>query len=175
MIVTFVTYLNWKAEKTSAEIEQRQLARRNEAEAKRKAMTPAEHLANIQTLYQKLKTAGYTTTNGAAIKGSLSCIPKEAPEYAKGAAIMKQAEELKRAAESKVAARLAAEMKQQMATWRKQGVQIGMTAERVRFSSWGRPNKINRSQYADQVEQEQWVYSGGYLYFRDGILTGIQN
>jgi hypothetical protein len=60
------------------------------------------------------------------------------------------------------------------AQWRKEGVNIGMTSERVLLSSWGRPEKVNRTTYSRGVH-EQWVYSGGYLYFEDGILTAIQN
>lgn len=55
-----------------------------------------------------------------------------------------------------------------------QGVSVGMTKDDVLASSWGRPNKVNRTTTADTI-REQWVYDGGYLYFRDGILTTIQN
>jgi hypothetical protein len=58
-------------------------------------------------------------------------------------------------------------------------VWIGMTAEQAR-ESWGDPFKVNRSVYATGAH-EQWVYYPGgdstyakYLYFDDGILTGIQ-
>jgi hypothetical protein len=57
---------------------------------------------------------------------------------------------------------------------RAQGVSIGMTAERVLQSSWGRPNKVNRTITA-RGTHEQWVYGGGYLYFEDGVLISIQN
>jgi hypothetical protein len=57
---------------------------------------------------------------------------------------------------------------------RKEGVTPGMTQEEVLASSWGKPRKINRSTYTFGT-REQWVYDGGYLYFRDGILDSIQN
>ena len=57
---------------------------------------------------------------------------------------------------------------------RKQGVLIGMTREEVQLSNWGKPRKINRTTGAT-FEHEQWVYDGSYLYFRQGILTTIQN
>lgn len=57
---------------------------------------------------------------------------------------------------------------------RKEGVTLGMTQEEVLASSWGKPRKINRSTYTFGT-REQWVYDGGYLYFRDGILDSIQN
>lgn len=57
---------------------------------------------------------------------------------------------------------------------RQRGVQIGMTQEEVLQSSWGKPRKINRTTYSFGVH-EQWVYDGGYLYFKNGILDAIQN
>lgn len=62
-----------------------------------------------------------------------------------------------------------------LAGYKKEGVVIGMTAERVIQSKWGRPEKVNRTTTANKV-REQWVYGGSnYLYFTDGILTSIQN
>ncbi len=59
---------------------------------------------------------------------------------------------------------------------KKPGVKIGMTAKQViENTSWGKPNKVNRTtnRYGTR---EQWVYGGGnYLYFENGILTSIQN
>jgi hypothetical protein len=57
---------------------------------------------------------------------------------------------------------------------KKEGVQIGMSMEEVRQSSWGRPNSVNRT-VTSSGTHEQWVYGGGYLYFEDGILTTVQN
>lgn len=60
---------------------------------------------------------------------------------------------------------------------KKEGVSIGMTQEEVLMSSWGKPDKINRTTNSYGVS-EQWVYRyrvSGYLYFDDGILTSIQN
>lgn len=60
------------------------------------------------------------------------------------------------------------------AAWRRQGVAVGMTAERVLLSSWGPPQKVNRTVSSSGVS-EQWVYAGGnYLYFQDGVLRTIQ-
>lgn len=50
---------------------------------------------------------------------------------------------------------------------------IGMTAEQARMS-WGKPEEINKTT-TDNVKHEQWVYSGSYLYFDNGMLTTIQN
>lgn len=56
-----------------------------------------------------------------------------------------------------------------------QGVRIGMTQQQVLDSSWGKPNKVNRTVTAYGTN-EQWVYDNyNYLYFENGILTSIQN
>jgi hypothetical protein len=56
------------------------------------------------------------------------------------------------------------------------GVRIGMTADQViHKSNWARPASVNRTTTAHGT-REQWVYGGqNYLYFTNGILTGIQN
>lgn len=58
---------------------------------------------------------------------------------------------------------------------RSKGVRLGMTAEEVLMSKWGRPEHINRTTSLGGT-REQWVYGGrNYLYFENGILTSIQN
>lgn len=58
---------------------------------------------------------------------------------------------------------------------KKEGVRIGMSMQDVIDSSWGKPEKVNRTTNV-RGTHEQWVYgSGSYLYFDDGILTSIQN
>ncbi|WP_143541550.1 hypothetical protein [Rhodoferax fermentans] len=57
---------------------------------------------------------------------------------------------------------------------RKEGVTIGMSKQDALDSSWGRPNKVNRTTNAYGTH-EQWVYDGGYLYFEGDTLTSIQN
>lgn len=56
-------------------------------------------------------------------------------------------------------------------------VRIGMTDEMARVS-WGRPANVNRTITANMV-REQWVYGAAgnrrYLYFRNGVLTTIQD
>lgn len=74
-------------------------------------------------------------------------------------------------AKEKVVAEEAKEIKQKK---RKEGVLIGMTQQDAIDSSWGKPNKINRTTTSNGV-REQWVYGGNYLYFQNGILTTIQN
>jgi hypothetical protein len=69
--------------------------------------------------------------------------------------------------------KLAAE-KADKAERKKRGVNVGMTRQDAIDSSWGRPNKVNKTTTASTV-REQWVYDGGYLYFENGVLTTIQN
>ena len=64
--------------------------------------------------------------------------------------------------------------KAEKARKKKEGVSIGMSQQDALDSSWGRPNKVNRTTGSWGVH-EQWVYDGGYLYFEDGTLTSIQN
>ncbi len=56
------------------------------------------------------------------------------------------------------------------------GVKLGMTEQQVRdHTSWGAPERVHRTSTALGV-REQWVYGGtNYLYFTNGVLTGIQN
>jgi hypothetical protein len=52
---------------------------------------------------------------------------------------------------------------------------IGMSADEVRNSTWGKPKKINRSTYASGTS-EQWVYDNyRYIYLDNGIVTAIQD
>lgn len=55
----------------------------------------------------------------------------------------------------------------------KGGVKLDMTKEEVLKSSWGKPKKINTT-IVKGLTHEQWIYDGGFLYFENGILTGIQ-
>ena len=56
-----------------------------------------------------------------------------------------------------------------------EGVRIGMTKDEVLGSSWGQPKSVNKTT-GSYGTNEQWVYEGNnYLYFKNGILTTIQN
>jgi hypothetical protein len=58
---------------------------------------------------------------------------------------------------------------------KKEGVRIGMSQEDVLSSSWGRPERVNRTTYSFGTH-EQWVYGNSqYLYFENGVLKTIQN
>ena len=67
-----------------------------------------------------------------------------------------------------------ASRQKELARRKSEGVRIGMSQEEVLQSSWGRPERVNRSVYSFGTH-EQWVYgSGNYLYFEDGKLTSMQ-
>jgi hypothetical protein len=58
---------------------------------------------------------------------------------------------------------------------KKEGVSIGMTAQEVLQSTWGRPQSVNRT-HTVRGTHDQWVYPGSnFLYFEDGVLTTVQN
>lgn len=66
-------------------------------------------------------------------------------------------------------------IRQEKAKKKSEGVSLGMSAQDALDSSWGRPEKVNRTTNSSGV-REQWVYgSGSYLYFTNGVLTSIQN
>lgn len=82
----------------------------------------------------------------------------------------KKFEKLAEAKEAKDKAIAEAKLKREK---KSKGVHIGMTTQDVLDSSWGRPEKINRSMN-EYGTREQWVYPGyNYLYFDDGILKTI--
>lgn len=49
---------------------------------------------------------------------------------------------------------------------------IGMTEQEVLNSSWGSPKRKNIDTY-EWGTKEQWVYSRGYIYFENGVVTTI--
>jgi len=53
------------------------------------------------------------------------------------------------------------------------GASVGMSASDVLRSKWGKPLSINKTVTASG-SHEQWVYSGGYIYFDNGIVTAVE-
>lgn len=50
---------------------------------------------------------------------------------------------------------------------------VGMTANEVKNSTWGTPDKINKDTYSWGTT-EQWVYNNlGYVYLENGIVTSV--
>lgn len=164
-------YVAQEAKKEQAVADQKKLADEKKV-ADFKAMAPQAHLDEAKRLGngpladKHLKEVPEDFSGKTALVASLKKERDAIAEAAKRAAKLKADKEKLKAD---------AEKRKQLAEWKKQGVTIGMTAERVRLSSWGRPQSINRTTYASG-EREQWVYGGhNYLYFVNGILTTIQN
>ncbi len=52
---------------------------------------------------------------------------------------------------------------------------IGMSANEVKATSWGSPDKINRTENSSGIH-EQWVYKKhGYVYLDNGVVTSISD
>ena len=160
--------------RAQSKLEAQKQAEVEAAKAKREAefngMTPEQHIAQAKAL-------GFAPL---ALK-HLQAAPDGTPGKDEvNAAWKAHSDEVKAQAKKAAAAREAnakeAERKER-AEWRKQGVVIGMTQERVLLSNWGKPDHVNKTHRGDGSVHEQWVYGGrhNYLYFEDGILTSIQN
>jgi hypothetical protein len=104
----------------------------------------------------------------AALRSLGTQFPEEATTHASVLATLEQTVEKQRVAEAKRAE--AEDLKRR----KREGVTLGMSQDDVLKSSWGRPERINRT-HNKYGTHEQWVYPGGYLYFEDGTLTSIQN
>ena len=165
-MIQFALYLSQESKK------EQELAIKAKSETDRKlaefkAMTPqlhldaAKRLGNSPLAYKHLAAV----PDDFAGKKALVAVLKQ--EKDKVIAAQKRAEKLEHQ-------KILEDERKQRAKWRKEGVSIGMTAERAKLSSWGIPNKVNRTTSSRGV-REQWVYDGGYLYFEDGVLVSIQN
>lgn len=81
---------------------------------------------------------------------------------------------LRKTLEARVKKEMAAEQRVEAARRKREGVSIGMTKEDVIASSWGRPERINRTA-TTYGTREQWVYGvGNYLYFEGDRITAVQ-
>lgn len=90
-------------------------------------------------------------------------------EFLDKEARIEQREEEKKQRENEKKREEGSKRKEQLANVPK----IGMTADEVRKTNWGSPNKINRTTYSWGT-MEQWCYSNNrYLYLEDGIVTSI--
>lgn len=84
-------------------------------------------------------------------------------------------ERAEKALDLKIKREAAAKSKAEAAAKKKEGVRLGMSPDDAIASSWGKPDRVNRSTSQYGV-REQWVYEGGgYLYFVNGVLDSIQN
>lgn len=65
-------------------------------------------------------------------------------------------------------------LEKSLADKKNQGVSIGMSSEDVLLSSWGKPEKINKTTTENNIS-EQWIYGNSkYIYFDNGVVTAIQ-
>jgi hypothetical protein len=88
--------------------------------------------------------------------------------------VRKALEKAQKINEARAAKEAASEARKIAAKKRSEGVSIGMTADDVLASSWGKPQKINRT-INSYGTREQWVYGlGHYLYLDDGVVRAIQ-
>lgn len=166
-IAVLLTLVIW-----SSSLDEKELQKQQVKEVAWANLSPQEHL--------KLAKEALAEKNYALMKKNLEVSDQKDPEvikltsdYLKRIAENRKRKELE---EKKKVQFLLQKLKLEIAERRKHGVNIGMTEQEVLWSNWGRPSNINKSQYADGVLHEQWCYrSGSYLYFDDGILTGIQN
>lgn len=93
----------------------------------------------------------------------------EVEKIEKAHAVIEKARIAKLQKEADIEAKKEAKLK------KSRGVQIGMSAEDVIASSWGKPQSVNTTTTA-RGSREQWVYGNrSYLYFVDKTLTTIQN
>lgn len=67
----------------------------------------------------------------------------------------------------------AAEMAEKKECDRKGGISVGMTAEQVLKTCWGKPSRVNKT-YTARSQREQWVYGSSYVYVENGVVTAIQ-
>ena len=122
--------------------------------------------------------AGFPGPRGAAIGKLKQKYPEKALEHK--AELAQWEESIKKAEESVEKANKTLQEKNSKqwaiddANARRSGVTLGMTKAQVLKSLWGKPRTINTT-YSASGKFEQWVYSGGYLYFRNDVLSAIQN
>lgn len=117
------------------------------------------------------KTYPSSKDTGTGIKYLLT-IPRSDPAFSQAWAIFINLKQVDEAISDERATASAREEQRRQA--KQQGVSVGMTAQQVIESSWGKPQKINVT-ITGRGKHEQWVYnSSSYLYFEDGVLTSIQ-
>lgn len=135
-------------------------------ESKDPALTEKQKIAETLSYEQDAHNTKISPQSRmAGIEKLLAMHPSRADEFS--ALIPKLRLEIKKANEEA--------KRRELAILKSQGVQLGMTQEQVLLSSWGRPERVNRTTNAYGV-REQWVYGNrNYLYFKNGILESIQN
>lgn len=178
VVVGAVALVMSKNASTQREVERAATERRLEAEnaaaaEKAKGVACVEKMPELIGKAQAAIRAGEPQAASDLVKSCLAYA--DGPEVQgvladsrKFAASLKAKAEAEQLIKDKKAA---AELK---AKKKRSGVQLGMTAQDVLDSNWGRPEKVNRT-IGSFGTHEQWVYGDSYLYFENGILKTIQN
>jgi hypothetical protein len=121
----------------------------------------------------KSKSRPTSDESGNAVKQILSLDPKS-PEFPEAWVAFVRLRQVDRDISKEAALeRGRAMLAKEAANAKTEGVRIGMTADQVRKSSWGRPKSINET-ITSAGRREQWVYGNSYLYLENGVLTSIQ-
>lgn len=180
MLVGFSAFNNYatQQEQKRKEAEAQALAaQRQVAQAKRQAEKIALCTDGIEKLKQEAREFMRQGKPDLAVDALVTCESLMQDSHAKllladaRKAVEVEERKVQKAQEAEQARLQAAEK----ARKKREGVQLGMTQQEVLDSSWGKPERINRT-IASYGTHEQWVYGGrNYLYFKNGILTTIQN
>jgi hypothetical protein len=107
------------------------------------------------------------TVNGKTVYQGKPCAGKELSEKIKQS-------------QAKIKGQQAAAEKERAEWAARKEPHIGMTETEAEKSTWGYPDDVNKTVTTHGIS-EQWVYRGlgytksRYLYFRNGILTSIQD
>jgi hypothetical protein len=152
-----------------------QAAKHRAAEQRQAAAHLARCTSGLDALMESARQHLAAQEPGRAFAQLDACRPHLTPAALQ---LQQQAKAAAEAANEASAARIrqtvAREQRELAAKKKKEGVRVGMTPEDVIASSWGKPERVNRTTNAYGV-REQWVYGNNYLYFKDGVLTTIQH
>jgi hypothetical protein len=128
----------------------------------------------LAVLDARLEVAKIPADQPIALEGAYEALVRLEPDNPRWKSELAAAQRAVKAYRAKLALEQKRADQAELARRRREGVSIGMTQRDVLLSSWGRPERVNRSTYAFG-EHEQWVYgSGNYLYFENGVLRSIQ-
>lgn len=174
---TFNTYTEQQEQKRKEAEAQAMVAHQQEVQAKRQAEKVAMCTEGIEKLKQEARDLMKQGKHGLAADalGACETLMQDISAKMLLADARRALEAEERKAQKEQAAQQAKLEAAEKARKKREGVQLGMTQQDVLDSSWGRPERINRT-IASYGTHEQWVYGGrNYLYFKNGILTTIQN
>jgi ribosome-binding protein aMBF1 (putative translation factor) len=180
VLMAFLSFINSKPTESTTASAQTQTASATKRENQAPPTSPALDCSKNETEILEFIKTQITDSPNKALEVLRPCAKlTNSPAYttkiaeAEYAVKVNQNKEMQRLLELekqiKIDAKAEAKIK------KSQGITIGMTMEDVVASNWGKPQSINKTTTAT-TEREQWVYRNrSYLYFKDGVLTTIQN